>query len=730
MELDSHADTVVLGRNSVIISYTGRECDVSPYSDTYDAIKGVPIVSGATAWTCQFTGETYILVFHEALWMGDVLDHSLINPNQMRHYGVTVQDNPYHEDQMHIATEDDEFLIPLSHEGTTIFVDTRAPTAKELQELPHIEMTSKAPWDPRDVCFPEPQRLVEEGRLASRVNQIRRIDPQEGADDGLYNTERFVERLIAQVNVNEMPTDVPTRKTFLSKARHSQVTAEELSDRWCIGLAQAKNTIEVTTQTSARSAIMPMGRRYRADRVFERPLLRGDFYTDTMDGRCKSLDGNQYAQVFATKDFFAMAYPMELKSAAGEGLRQFIHDFGRPEKLTYDGSKEQCGKKTEFMKNVRKYAIDYHVTEPERPNHNFAEGVIREVRKKWFRIMVRKRVPRRVWDYGLRWVCDIQNRTANTSRGLGGRCPLEKITGESVDISEYLDFGFFDRVWFKQNAGLGETKLGRWLGVSHRVGTLMSYWILTAERKVLSRTTVQRITNLELQLDENKARCKEYDESIQPLYGKDQLAAGEDGKVNPADWGMDDFKFDPEFQEEFERVVNDKELPEADATFTPDVFDDTYVNMELALPRSGGEVEFARVTKRLRDKDGLPIGTAHDNPILDTRVYEVEFPDGHKAALAANAIAENLFAQVDGEGNRNGLFDEIVAHRTNGKELKQQDAFVQTSRGTKRRKESTIGWEILVRWKDGSTTWIALKDLKESYPVQLAEYAVAARISE
>ena len=38
------------------------------------------------------------------------------------------------------------------------------------------------------------------------------------------------------------------------------------------------------------------------------------------------------------------------------------------------------------MKNVRKYAIKYHVTEPERPNHNFAEGVIREIRKKWFRI--------------------------------------------------------------------------------------------------------------------------------------------------------------------------------------------------------------------------------------------------------------------------------------------------------------------------------------------------------
>ena len=31
--------------------------------------------------------------------------------------------------------------------------------------------------------------------------------------------------------------------------------------------------------------------------------------------------------------------------------------------------------------------------------------------------------------------------------------------------------------------------------------------------------------------------------------------------------------------------------------------------------------------------------------------------------------------------------------------------------------------------KDGRTSWIALKDIKREYPVQLAEYAVSARIS-
>lgn len=56
---------------------------------------------------------------------------------------------------------------------------------------------------------------------------------------------------------------------------------------------------------------------------------------------------------------------MESKSLAGEGLRQFIHNYGRPEHLTFDVSKEQGGKKTEFMKNVRKYAIDHKFTEPD-----------------------------------------------------------------------------------------------------------------------------------------------------------------------------------------------------------------------------------------------------------------------------------------------------------------------------------------------------------------------------
>ena len=133
--------------------------------------------------------------------------------------------------------------------------------------------------------------------------------------------------------------------------------------------------------------------------------------------------------------------------------------------------------------------------------------------------------------------------------------------------------------------------------------------------------------------------------------------------------------------------------------------------------------QYANFTKRLRDADGIPIGMANENPILDSRMYEVEYQDGTKASLVVNYIAENLFLQVDQEG-KHVLLDELIDYRVNGREVKLQDAFITTSTGTRRRRETTIGWELLVQWRDGSTNWVSLKDLKESYPEQTAEYAV------
>ena len=118
--------------------------------------------------------------------------------------------------------------------------------------------------------------------------------------------------------------------------------------------------------------------------------------------------------------------------------------------------------------------------------------------------------------------------------------------------------------------------------------------------------------------------------------------------------------------------------------------------MEVALPRDTEGPDFDRVTKRLKDANGLLIGTANENPILDTIVYEVKYVDGHKASLTANSIAQNMFAQVDDEGNRHVLFDEIIYHRSTALALKQADAFIVTLSGNRRRRETTKIWHMLI----------------------------------
>ena len=64
-------------------------------------------------------------------------------------------------------------------------------------------------------------------------------------------------------------------------------------------------------------------------------------------------------------------------------------------------------------------------------------------------------------------------------------------------------------------------------------------------------------------------------------------------------------------------------MPEADADFTPEVFDKTYLNMELEISRYGDGPDLSNVKKLFRDKDRLPIGIYHNNSILDIIMYEV-----------------------------------------------------------------------------------------------------------
>ena len=105
---------------------------------------------------------------------------------------------------------------------------------------------------------------------------------------------------------------------------------------------------------------------------------------------------------------------------------------------------------------------------------------------------------------------------------------------------------------------------------------------------------------------------------------------------------------------------------------------DNYLGAEVLLSK-GDRMISGKVVGRKRELDGTLKGTANSNPILDTRTYEVEFPDGDVAEYAANVIAENMYAQCDAEGNQHLLLEAISDHKTDNHAVKQADNFVVTT---------------------------------------------------
>ena len=111
--------------------------------------------------------------------------------------------------------------------------------------------------------------------------------------------------------------------------------------------------------------------------------------------------------------------------------------------------------------------------------------------------------------------------------------------------------------------------------------------------------------------------------------------------------------------------------------------------------------------------------SAHKNPLLDSRQFEVEYIDGTTEILSANEIAENILLQVDDQGQRQLVLDEIIDHRKN-----KDASYDKSNNGNEVKSRTTKGWELCVRWKDGSTNWISLKDMKNGFFLETANYAV------
>jgi hypothetical protein len=568
-----------------------------------------------------------------------------------------------------------------------------------------IELTNEAEWEPNSHEF------MEAGEAC--VNANNSIQPE--VSRKLCNIQVEV---LSPANVHDqyilenMCNEVVISAVETKGRSHNEALRNKVAKTLNVGIKTASDTLKATTQLAIRHTLHPNHRRYTTKVAQLRyPRLsgrHGKFHTDTFFADVPSLHGAKMGQMYTNDAHFTKFYPMKTKSEAPNTLISFMQDIGIPSDLHSSNASELTqGKMKELLKE---FWIKPSQNEPHSPWQVTAELAIREVKKAVRDTMQRTRAPLRLWDYCTIYQCELRNLIAHPLYQLNGRTPYELVVGRTPDTSEYLDFGWYDNAWYyDQDAPLPSErrKLGKWIGVGHHVGQALCYYILPANGIPIVRSTVQPLTDEESRAETIKEQIRELNRQIVEKIGAVNL---EDVPLELWD------EYDV-----FEPVEPEACMPEID-DYSTDAYD-ALISAELLLPK-GDVLMPAKVVARKRDKDGNPIGTAHPNPIVDTRVYEVVFQDGHVEEYAANIIAENMYALVDTEGNQFTLLQEIIGHKKDDTALKATDMYVEGTNNPSIKK-STKGWHLQILWKDGSTSWEPLKNLKNSNPIEVAEYAVA-----
>ena len=722
-----------------------RPVSVTGY-DKSDGPKTYQTVSGVIGYNHPRNGEVHLLQVHQAIYMPQ-LEHNLLCPMQLRLNDIEVNEMPKFlskdpTDAHHsigIPTQGDETLtIPLSLDGVTSCFPSFKPTLEQFDSAEEgvnlHDITYDLPdWDPHseDYSRREANMLDSQGNVYERQQRrplrICSLGSTCETFDGDFGIALQANRQVSQVQSTtsgSMPVDRgrwDDKHVFniaaMSSASSPKLDPETLAQRWGIGIAAAKKTIERTTQRGFRTVAHPsLSRRFRTnDRQMRYRRLPIVLFMDTLIANMKSRRGNKYAQVYCASNGWKRAFPIGMKSQVHETLSLLFTRDGVPPIIICDDASEQIAGK--FKQKARQADCHIKPIEPNTPQSDMAETAIKELKNGVARKMFNSKSPKRLWDDCLEFEALIQSNTCNDRFINEGEVPETLITGETSDISPLAQHGWYEWVMFRDTSvSFPDSKmvLGRYLGPSIDVGPAMTAKILKANGKVMHRGTYRALTPKEIASEEHQKERQAFDASVLQKLG---------GVFKAEDLADEDVEIPTYPLYEDNSGEAGEHCKEADVT--PEEGDE-FINADVLLPHNDTHVT-GRVIARKRDADGELKGTRNENPILDTRTYQVEFPDGEVTEYAANVIAENMWAQCDLEGRQHLLLDSIVDHRTDGTAVKFADRFV-TVGNKKHLRKTTTGWFLCVQWKDGTMSWERLADLKESYPIEVAEYTVARGI--
>jgi len=280
--------------------------------------------------------------------------------------------------------------------------------------------------------------------------------------------------------------------------------------------------------------------------------------------------------------------------------------------------------------------------------------------------------------------------------------------GNTPDISDFLEYTWYEPIWYYKHSIFPEENkyLAYWIGIANKVGQAMCYWVLPASGIPLARTTIQKLSKDELETGSVKSALSILRSSIEE-------------KFNSPDIQLLTFQL---YREDVPEDNDDNEhfQPEALQPEQDDIEPDIYDELLLAEPvlQQDGVYARAKIIGRKRDANGNLIGSYNPNPLLNTRIYLTSFPNGHVAKFSANLISESIYNNISEDGTDELFFNAIIGHEQTPISTEQQVNESDTSIHF-----TTKGWKICIAWKDGTSSWHPLSEVKSSYPLEPSQYA-------
>ena len=131
--------------------------------------------------------------------MNTNVEPTLVNTNQLWHFGVTVQENTYINSPLYIEYPDRDFVLPLIVEGINILAYTRTPTGEELNTCQHIVLSSHHEWNPHSALWGVEEEIEYRQSIASIRSPVAALLYDDNDED--TNIQGYQRRLIESVKV-------------------------------------------------------------------------------------------------------------------------------------------------------------------------------------------------------------------------------------------------------------------------------------------------------------------------------------------------------------------------------------------------------------------------------------------------------------------------------------------------------------------------------------------------